>query len=96
MKVNLFATLRQLAGGKTVELPPRDGCTVRVLLADLAAAYPRLGAELLDESGNLQSHMHLFVNGRETLYLPQGLETPVGPDDIVNIFPPVAGGAHDR
>ena len=34
----------------------------------------------------------LLVNGHDLRHL-QGLETPLRPEDVVSIFPPVAGGA---
>ncbi len=92
MKINFYATYRQIVGGKTVELPFGEGITVRQLVDALIARYPRLRRELLDEQGHLYPHVHVFVNGRDVPYLEDGLETRISPDDTVSIFPPVAGG----
>ena len=48
--------------------------------------------DLLDESGRLYGHVHLFVNGRDAPYLQDGLETRLAPDDSVDLFPAIGGG----
>jgi molybdopterin synthase sulfur carrier subunit len=93
VKVNFYATYRQVVGGKTVDLLVPDGISVRQLVDEIVKHYPKLGRELLDEHGELYSHVHVFVNGRDTPYLVEGMETRLSPDDTVNVFPPVAGGA---
>ncbi|MBI2941210.1 MAG: MoaD/ThiS family protein [Chloroflexi bacterium] len=93
MKVSFYATLRQIVGSKTVDIPVASGITVRALIDEVAARYPRLRPELLGEDGNLLPHVHVLVNGRDAPYLRHGLETVLGPDDTFALFPPVAGGA---
>jgi molybdopterin converting factor small subunit len=65
MKVNFFATLRQITGQKTVEFDLPDYIT--------AQAGARRGdralsgddrRDLLDENGHLHRHCHMFINGR--------------------------------
>ncbi len=34
-----------------------------------------------------------MVNGRDAPYLPRGLDTPLSPQDSIDVFPPVGGGA---
>ncbi len=92
MKVNFYATLRQIVGAKSIELPVTDGITVRQLIEAVIARYPALRRELLDDQGNLYSYVHVFINGRDAPYLDQGLDTRLSPDDTVSLFPPVAGG----
>jgi MoaD family protein len=92
MKVNLYATLRQVVGGKTVEIPLHDGATVRDLVEELTSRYPDLRPMLLDEKDNLHRQVHLFVNGRDAFYLPAALATPLTSTDTIDIFPPVGGG----
>ena len=94
MKVNFYATYRQLVGGKTVDIPTAKSVTVRQLIDEVIRCYPRLRAELLDDGGQLYRHVHVFVSGRDAPYLVEGLDTTLAEDDTVNIFPPVAGGAH--
>ena len=92
MKINFFATYRPLVGGKTMEFSLPEGTTIRQMLDSVIARYPKLRAELLDERGDLWPHVHVFVNGRDTQYLPAAMETPLTQDETINIFPPVAGG----
>ena len=93
MRVNFYATLRQIVGSKTVELPMPAGSTARDLIDALIARYPALREQLLDEHGQLFQHVHLFINGRDVEYLDGGLQTSLSPTDTVNIFPPVGGGS---
>lgn len=94
MKINFYATLRQIVGGKTVALPFERAVTVRQMIGELLARYPDLRPQLYDASGHLYPHVHVFINGRDAQYLDNGLDTPIEPGDTVNIFPPVGGGGH--
>jgi sulfur-carrier protein len=69
MKVNFFATLRPIVGGKTVEFDVPPGATAADLLNLAVERFPPLRKELLDEQGKLYPHVHLFVNGRDAPYL---------------------------
>lgn len=89
MRVNLFATFRDAAGVKHLEL---DGATVGEVLRELLAQHPEMEEELFEAPGVLSERVSVFVNGRDVRYL-QGLATPVGPEDVLDLFPPVAGGA---
>lgn len=93
MRVRFFATLRAPVGGKEVELPLDPGSTVRDLVAGLVAAYPDLGPLILAEHGSLSRFVHVFVNGRGAIHLPDGLDTVLCANDDVDVFPAVAGGA---
>jgi len=64
---------------------------VREVLANLHAAYPGVGAQVLDEQGHVRAYINVFVNGDEMRTL-RGEETPVGPEDEVSIIPAMAGG----
>jgi MoaD family protein len=92
MKINFYATYRQVVGGKTVDLPLPENVTVRQLLDEIIARYPKLRNEMLDEHGNMYPHVHILINGRDFQHLEHELETVIAADDTVNIFPPVAGG----
>ena len=92
VKVNFYATLRQIVGQKTVEIPLPTGATVRQLVNEVVSRYPGLRRELLDEEGNLYGHVHVFINGRDVPYLHDALDTQIGPADKVDIFPAVGGG----
>ncbi len=92
MKVNFFATLRPIVGGKTVDFEVDHGVTVQEMLNLMIARFPKLRDELLDEAGKMHGHVHFFVNGRDAQFLENGVETRIMPDDVVNVFPAVGGG----
>jgi sulfur-carrier protein len=92
MKVNFYATLRQITGQKTVEFTLTDGITVQQLLDAVLVRYPEMRNDLLDENGRLYGHVHLFINGRDAPYLDDGLTTVLKPTDKVDLFPAVGGG----
>ena len=92
MKVNFYATYRPIVGGKTVDFDVDHGITVQQLIEAIIARFPAMQREMLDEQGNLYSHVHIFVNGRDLYYLEKGLGTVIQAEDTLNIFPPVGGG----
>jgi sulfur-carrier protein len=92
MKVNFYATLRAIVGQKTIQVDMPSGSTARQLVDLVIADYPPLREELLDEDNNFHSHMKMFINGREVVYLAEKFEYVMKPEDKVDIFPPVGGG----
>ena len=91
MEIRLYATLRPIVGGRTVEVP--DDCTtIGDVLTTLSDDYPELGPHLLDEDGAVRPYVAVMVNGRDIRHL-DGLQTAIGTDSGIDIFPPVAGGA---
>ncbi|MBI5879770.1 MAG: MoaD/ThiS family protein [Chloroflexi bacterium] len=93
MHVNFYATLRLAAGRKQVEVSLSEPDTVRAALEAASRDLPQLASELWEAPGQLYDTIHVFVNGREACFLPQQLETPLGPDDVLDVFPPVGGGS---
>lgn len=96
MKVNFYATLRQIVGGKTADIPVEEGATVQQLLDEIISRYPALAPELLNDKGALYGHVHLFVNGRDSPFLDDGMDTVLNPDDTISVFPAVGGGEGDE
>lgn len=92
MLVHFYATFRPIVGGKVVEVSLPEGSTVAQVLEELFGRFPELRQQMVDENGNLFRYVHCFVNGRDVHYLPQGLQTPLGSNDRLDIFPPVGGG----
>jgi molybdopterin synthase sulfur carrier subunit len=92
MKVNFFATLRQITGQKTVEFDLPDYVTAQQVLDAVIERYPAMRRDLLDENGQLHRHCHMFINGRGVPFLLEKMNTVVNPGDTVNIFPAVGGG----
>ncbi|MBP1464124.1 MoaD/ThiS family protein [Candidatus Chloroploca sp. M-50] len=92
MKINFYATLRPIVGGRTVELPLEEGVTVRELVTSLVEQWPPLREQLLDEHGELYQHVHVFINGRDAPYRDGGMEATITAEDVIDVFPAVAGG----
>jgi molybdopterin synthase sulfur carrier subunit len=92
MKVNFYATLRQIVGQKTVEFDLPEGTTAIQLVEAVMEQFPRMRPELVDENGDLHGHIHIFVNGRDAPFLEDKLDTVISSSDKVDIFPPVGGG----
>ena len=91
MEIRLYATLRPIVGGRTVDVP--DRCTtIGDVLSQLSADYPDLAPHLLGDDGAVRRYVAVMVNGRDIRHL-DGLKTAVGSEDGIDIFPPVAGGA---
>jgi molybdopterin synthase sulfur carrier subunit len=91
MRVQIFATLRQVVGAKEIEVDVASGDTLRTVLQKLAARHPALGEKLLDAEGNLRSSIHVLINGRSVRYL-DGLDSSIREDDRLSLFPAVGGG----
>ena len=92
MRVDFYATLRQIVGTKTVDFPLPDGSTIGHLLEEVFIRYPAMRSELLDDEGQLHGHVHVLVNGRDVPYLENTLNTVIYIDDTISIFPAVGGG----
>jgi molybdopterin synthase sulfur carrier subunit len=92
VKVSFYATMRPVVGGKTADIPLREGATVRRLVEAIIQKFPQLGQMFLDDAGELSPRVHVFVNGRGAPYLREQLDTPLAATDRVDVFPPVAGG----
>ena len=91
MKVKLYATLRPLVGGSSVDVNAGPGDTVRQVIDELLERYPQLRDELMQD-GEISPRIHIFLNGREVRY-SGGLDMTIPEDADLRIFPPVGGGA---
>jgi molybdopterin synthase sulfur carrier subunit len=92
MRVNLYANFRLHAGVKTFTLDLPAGTSVTQAVLQIIGQYPPLRKDWLDENDCLSAHVHIFIDGSEVGTLPQGLETPLRPENTLDFFPPVAGG----
>ncbi len=93
MKITLrtFADFREIIGARELELTLPEGETVGGLLKDLCNAYPRLQEKLFDASGKIKPYILILKNGRNIDSAHQ-LDTILAADDVISLFPPVAGG----
>jgi molybdopterin synthase sulfur carrier subunit len=92
LRIGFYATLRKIVGEKYVEIDLAVPCTLRQIVDAVVAAFPELGDEILDEDGELDRYIHLFVNGRSSKFLEEGLATEVDGSQTLEFFPAVAGG----
>jgi len=92
MYVNFYADLRTLAGGKTFQVDIAVPATARAVLENVTGSRPDLAEKIWHTPGELYDHIHVFINGRQSTFLPQGLDTPLELNDTLDVFPPVGGG----
>jgi MoaD family protein len=82
--VKLYANLRKLAGTKELSA---TGSTVRAVVNELVRQRPSVG-EMILQNGEIAPHVVITLNGHNII----DLETTVSEQDVVAIFPPIAGG----
>ena len=88
--VRMPPILRQAVGGaREVDA---SGATVREVLADLTDRYPGIKGHLLDDGGELNRFVNVYVNN-EDVRLGDGLDTSVTDTSTVIVLPAMAGGA---
>jgi MoaD family protein len=93
--VKLFANLRKIAGTKELSVAPPSrmlrsasrGATLGEMLNELWKQRPALVEAILDD-GTLRPHVVITING----HITTDLGTPVIEQDVIAIFPPIAGG----
>jgi sulfur-carrier protein len=88
--VRIPTPLRKLTDGNAEVAV--EGGDLRGVVTSLDAAHPGIGDRLLDADGQLRRFVNVFVRDEDVRF-QQGLDTPVGDDDVVSIVPAVAGGA---
>jgi sulfur carrier protein ThiS len=67
------------------------GASVGACLEEAAAAHPGLGELILAGDGSIHHFVNVFLNG-EKLAREAALETPVQPEDAVEVISAIAGG----
>jgi molybdopterin converting factor small subunit len=83
------APLRSYSNGQA-EVPV-SGVTVEQAVQSLLAQIPSLRPHLTNSAGQLRPFVNLFL-GEDNIKDLKGLDTPLGPDDILRLVPSVAGG----
>jgi len=66
--------------------------TVRAVLDEVAARWPRLERRVRDEAGEIRRYINVYVDGEDVRRLA-GQDTPVAERAEVRSIPSVAGGA---
>lgn len=89
VKVRIPTTLRTLTGGaKEVAV---EGATVGAVLDAVEALHPGVRERVLDDAGEVQRFINLYVDDDDVRYL-QGLGTAVPDGAELSIMQAVAGG----
>lgn len=82
VRVKVPASLRQYWGGG-----PQANVEARTL-GEAIAGLGGLASRVVDDTGAVRPHVHLFVNQAPA----RDLATPVAEGDIIHILPAVSGG----
>jgi molybdopterin synthase sulfur carrier subunit len=88
--VKAFADFREILGRELVISVP-EGKTVRQLLQILGEKYAGFLQRILENDGQLRPYVSILENGRNIKFL-NGLDTTLAENDVIAIFPPLAGG----
>ena len=92
VQVKVYATLRAIVGDAVLPVVTEPGQTIRELVNEIVTRWPDLRPEMVDSEGNLlRQRIHIFLNGRNILFL-DGIETVIPEKANISIFPPVGGG----
>jgi MoaD family protein len=92
IRVHFHATLRAVVGQKTVDLPLKEGICVKQLAVEIAHRWPALADRMIDAEGEISRQVHFMIGGRNTRWLADGSATKLFSNDVIEIFPPTAGG----
>lgn len=79
----------EVGGASRVEVAS-DG-TLRAVLDQVAARWPRLERRVRDEAGEIRRYVNVYVDGEDVRRLA-GQDTPVPVGAQVQILPSIAGG----
>lgn len=82
--IKLYANLRKIAGAKELST---GGTSLSTALERLFEVYPALEGAIL-ENGRIRPHVVITINGHNAA----DLDAPVTEQDLIAIFPPIAGG----
>ena len=93
--VKLYANLRNIAGTKELYITPPSGmlrsasrgASLGEALSELVRQCPALEGVIL-ENGHIRPHFVITINGLNAT----DLDASVSEEDMIAIFPPIAGG----
>jgi molybdopterin synthase sulfur carrier subunit len=89
-RVKYYANLR-LVTGKSEEVMNADGKTVDEIIKSISSTYGDGFAKLMFSNGSLRGNVIILINGQNIIF-KNGVNEKLREDDLLDIFPPVAGG----
>lgn len=89
--VYLSGHLKEFTGGRTEFAVGGDLATVGDVLSGLWSEKAALRDRILNEQGEIRTHVNIFYDGRDVRKL-NGLETPISSSGDLYIFNAVSGG----
>jgi len=92
MRVSFFASLREIVGGRDLDVSLPAGASVRELAEELVRRWPELREHLFTDEGALSRRAAIYVDGRNVRWLPDAEATRLSEDQCVAVIPPAAGG----
>ncbi len=90
VQVDFHATIQRIFGTRSMRFDLYPASTVRQLLARLCTT-DRQRKSIFQSPETIRKEVTIFRNGRNIVFL-NGLDTQLHGEDIIAIFPPVAGG----
>jgi molybdopterin synthase sulfur carrier subunit len=90
ISIKFFATFREIIGKKELDVEYREGMTMGDLLQELCSKSESMEKACF-ENGKLRDYDELLINGHNIQFL-NGLDTVLQDEDVIAVFPPVAGG----
>ncbi len=91
-KVRIPTPLRNFTQGKDeVQV---SGNSIGDLLKNLSDEYKGIGDRILDKTGQVNRFINVFVN-EDDIRHGDGMKTAVKDEDVISIFPAIAGGARE-
>jgi molybdopterin converting factor small subunit len=70
---------------------PAKGHTLREVLDEVEAKYPKIQTYLLDDQGKLRNHVNIFIDG-SLISDRSGLSDAFSPDSEIYIIQALSGG----
>jgi MoaD family protein len=92
MRVNFYATYRNITGVRSQEITTGDTDTVQTTIEKVLQRFPQLKPHWCDAEGNFFNHLSIILNKSDINSMEEGLQTPVLQEDVIDFVPPVGGG----
>lgn len=92
MRVEFYGTFRLITEVKAIEFEITPTSTIRDLLQAVIKRFPALRHELFDEHANLYAYIPIYINGRNPRLFADGLDSIIGPKDVLSLFSPISSG----